>query len=76
MSIIVLGAVVTGLFNPVYRLILIKDKINPPVASLLTCLLIFFILFIPTLYFVTVLSKDAYDLYLLGRKLIEYFRNP
>jgi predicted PurR-regulated permease PerM len=67
LSIIVVAAVVTGLFNPVYRLIHIKNKINPPIASLLTCILIFFILFIPTIYFVTVLSKEAYELYLLGK---------
>ncbi len=67
LSIIVVAAVVTGLFNPVYRLINIKNKINQHIASLFTCIFIFFILFIPTIYFVTVLSKEAYELYLLGK---------
>jgi len=66
-SIIVLAAVVTGVFNPFYRLLHVKDKINSSFASLLTCLLIFIILFIPIFYFVSNLSKEAYDLYLLGK---------
>jgi predicted PurR-regulated permease PerM len=40
---------------------------NSLFASLLTCTLIFFILFIPTILFVGILSKEAYDLYLMGK---------
>ncbi|RZB30073.1 MAG: hypothetical protein SRB1_02353 [Desulfobacteraceae bacterium Eth-SRB1] len=69
-SIIVLAAVVTGIFNPVYRFFLIKDKINPPFASFLTCVLIFFVLFIPIVFFVGILSKEAFDLYTTAKSAI------
>ncbi|MEA3279837.1 MAG: AI-2E family transporter [Thermodesulfobacteriota bacterium] len=69
-SIIVLAAVVTGIFNPVYRFFLIKDKINSPFASFLTCVLIFFVLFIPIVFFVGILSKEAFDLYTTAKSAI------
>jgi len=69
-SIIVLAAVVTGIFNPVYRFFLIKDKINPPFASFLTCMLIFFVLFIPIVFFVGILSKEAFELYTTAKSAI------
>ena len=65
MSVIVLAAVVTGIFKPVYNFL--NRKINSLFASLLTCTLIFFILFIPTVFFVGILSKEAYGLYLMGK---------
>jgi len=43
---------------------------KPSTASLLTCAIIFFILFIPTLFFVGILSKEAYDLYLMGKDAV------
>ncbi|MBW2711783.1 MAG: AI-2E family transporter, partial [Deltaproteobacteria bacterium] len=64
-SVIVLGAVVTGIFKPVY--IFLRQKINHTFSSLSTCALVFFILFIPTLFFVGILSKEAYGLYLMGK---------
>lgn len=67
-SVIVLGAVVTGIFNPIFKVISRKTK--PSTASLLTCAIIFFILFIPTLFFVGILSKEAYDLYLMGKDAV------
>jgi predicted PurR-regulated permease PerM len=66
-SIIVLAAVVTGIFSPVYNFVKIKDKVKPSLASLITCLIIFCILFIPILLFVGILSKEAYDLYLTAK---------
>jgi predicted PurR-regulated permease PerM len=60
-SIIILGAVVTGIFSPVYRRI--NRKFRPSWASLLTCALIFVVLFVPTVFFVSMLSTEAYDLY-------------
>jgi len=65
MSVIILAAVVTGIFKPVYNFL--NRKINSLLASLLTCALIFFILFIPTVFFVGILSKEAYGLYLMGK---------
>lgn len=65
-SVIVLAAVVTGIFSPVYNFFN-KRKINPLFSSLLTCTLIFIILFIPTFLFVGILSKEAYGLYLMAK---------
>jgi len=64
-SAIILAAVVTSIFKPVY--VLLNRKTSPLFSSLLTCALIFFILFIPTVFFVGLLSKEAYDLYLMGK---------
>jgi len=64
-SVIILGAVVTGIFNPVY--IFFRRKLNPTFSSLSICALVFFILFIPTIFFVGILSKEAYGLYLMGK---------
>ncbi|MEJ2658024.1 MAG: AI-2E family transporter [Desulfobacterales bacterium] len=64
-SVIILAAVVTSLFRPIYSFL--TRKINPAFSSLLTCVLIFLILFIPTIFFVSILSKEAYGLYLMGK---------
>ena len=60
-SVIILGAVVTGVFTPIYRLI--NRKVKPSLASLLTCVIIFFVLFVPVSLFVGILANEAYDLY-------------
>lgn len=66
-SIIVLGAVVAGAFYPVFRPLAAHRKISPVIASLLTCLLIFFVLFVPIVFFVGVLTQEAYELIHLAR---------
>lgn len=66
-SILIMAAVVSWLFHPVYTVINIPDKITPPFAAVVTCILIFFILFIPIVFFAGVLSKEAYELYLMGK---------
>lgn len=67
-SIIILAAVVTGLFNPFYNLV--KRKFKPSLASIITCVVIFLILFVPILLFVGILSKEAYALYLMGKNAV------
>jgi len=69
-SIIVLGAVITGIFSPFYRYMQTSGKIRPSLASLAVCCLIFFILFVPTIFFVGVLSTEAYDLYITARNAV------
>ena len=64
-SVIILAAVVTNIFRPVYAFL--NRKINAPFSSFLTCVLIFLILFIPTILFVGILSKEAYGMYLMGK---------
>lgn len=67
-SVIIMGAVVTGVFTPVYRLF--RRKMKPSPASLATCLLIFVILFVPIVFFVSVISGEAYDLYLTAKDAV------
>ncbi len=64
-SIIVLASVVTGVSNPAYRFFC--RRMPATAASLLTCLIVFFFLFIPMVFFVGVLSQEAYGLYLMGK---------
>lgn len=66
-SILIMAAVVTGIFGPVYRFINGSGRVRPTLASLITCFLIFCILFIPIVFFVGILSKEAFDLYLTAK---------
>ncbi|MFQ5484196.1 MAG: AI-2E family transporter [Desulfobacterales bacterium] len=67
-SIIILASVVTGIFSPIFNSF--KSKINASVASLFTCMIIFIILFLPIVFFVGILSKEAYDLYLTAKTAV------
>ncbi|MBA3028457.1 MAG: AI-2E family transporter [Desulfobacteraceae bacterium] len=62
-SIIVLAGVVTGVFSPLYNKLNRQGVINAPMASLLTCMVIFLVLFVPIALFIGILSKEAFDLY-------------
>lgn len=64
-SILVLSFLLTNLFRPLYKLLATKMPEN--LASILTCLLIIFIVFIPLLFFVGALSNEALGLYHWGR---------
>lgn len=66
-SIIVLGAVVSGAFYPVYRFITANEQISAGFGSFLTCLLIFLILFVPIVFFVGILAQEAFELIQLAR---------
>ena len=67
LSIIVLGAVVAGAFYPLYRLFSAHEKISVGFASFLTCLMIFLVLFIPIVFFVGVLAREASELIQLAK---------
>jgi predicted PurR-regulated permease PerM len=62
---IVMAAVVTAAFNPVY--LYLAQKMPKVAASLVTCVLIFIVLFVPTVLLVGALTTQAYDLYLSAR---------
>ena len=70
LSTIVLAAVTTGVFNPVYRFMTKKFRISQAFSALITCVLIFFILFVPILFFTGVLSREVYDFYLMGKTAV------
>jgi len=63
-----LSLVVTGVFNPLYRLM--AARVRPQIASMATCLVIFFVLFIPIVMFVGILSREAYGFYLMGKNAV------
>ena len=63
LPILILGAVVSGIFYPLYRFFKRPSRITPPYASILTCVLIFFLLFVPIVYFIGSLTQQAYGLY-------------
>jgi predicted PurR-regulated permease PerM len=65
LSILVLAFVLTGIFYPVYSLFL--KKMSPHKASLLTCMVIVLVIFVPILFFVGALSQEAYGLYQMGK---------
>lgn len=63
-SILVLAFVLTGTFYPVYSFL--SRKLKPTLSSLITCFIIFLVVFIPLVIFIGALSQEAYDLYLVG----------
>ena len=67
-AIIILGIVSTGIFSPVFKFF--SKKLTPKVASVLTCILIFFVVFIPVVFLVGVLSKEAFNLYAMARDAV------
>ncbi len=69
LSVIILAIVVTGVFAPVYRFM--HRKLNSTISSLLTCILIFFVLFLPLSFFVGILANEAWDLYLTARGALQ-----
>ena len=64
-SILVLSFLLTNVFRPLYKFM--ARKMPEKLASLLTCLLIILIVFIPLLFFVGALSNEALGLYHWGR---------
>ncbi|MCK5310956.1 MAG: AI-2E family transporter [Desulfobacteraceae bacterium] len=67
-SIIILGIVCAGIFHSFYKLL--SKKIKPAIASLVICVFIFFIVLIPVLFFIGVVSKEAFDLYIMGKDAV------
>jgi len=68
LSIIIMASVITGIFKPVYNIL--NKKISRSLASFVTCILLFFVLFMPIVFCVSILSKEAYDLYFIGRNVV------
>jgi predicted PurR-regulated permease PerM len=64
-SILVLSFLLTNLFRPIY--IFLNRRLPETAASVLTCLLIVAIVFIPLVFFVLALTDEALNLYNWGR---------
>lgn len=67
-AIIILGIVSTGIFKSVFNVL--SKKLRPKAASILTCILIFFVVFIPVVLFFVVLSKEAFTLYAMAKDAV------
>ncbi len=65
---IILGIVSAGIFKPVFNLL--SRKLSPRFASVLTCVTMFFVVFIPVFFFVGILSKEALGLYNMARDAV------
>ena len=61
LSILVLSFLLTGLFQPIYRFI--NKKFSSSFSSLVTCVIIVVLVFVPLSFFVGALSKEALALY-------------
>jgi predicted PurR-regulated permease PerM len=67
-SILILGLVSAGITHSFYKILL--RKVKPSIAAFVTCVIIFFIVLIPVLFFIGVVSKEAFDLYLMGKNAV------
>lgn len=65
---LLLGIVITGIFRPIFRAL---AKYMPArIASVFTCLAVFFIVVIPVVFFVGILSREALGLYNLAKDTV------
>ncbi len=67
LSILVMAAVVSSIFHPLYRYLQRPKYIGRSFASVITCFCVFLILFIPIVFFVGILTQEAYNLYQAAR---------
>lgn len=68
MATIVLGGVITGVFQPVFKGF--ARKVSHRTASIATCIIILFVVFIPVAFFVGILSREALGLYNMARDAV------
>lgn len=65
---LLLGIVIAGIFRPVFKAL---DRYVPArAASVITCLAVFFIVFIPVVFFVGILSREALGLYNMAKDAV------
>ncbi|MEN8135156.1 MAG: AI-2E family transporter [Thermodesulfobacteriota bacterium] len=65
LSILVLSFLLAGIFQPVYSYL--RRWFSETFSSLLTCVVIILLVFIPLMFFVAALSSEALDLYHLSK---------
>jgi len=69
-AIIVLGAVTSIVFYPLFRIIYRPPHIGVSIASLVSCLIIFLVIFIPIVFFIGSLTQQAFGLYQMARDAV------
>lgn len=62
-AILILSFLLAGLFQPVYGFLNNRMKFSPQFSSLVTCGLIFFLVFVPLMFFVGALTTEVLGLY-------------
>ncbi|MDH3996330.1 MAG: hypothetical protein OET87_05200, partial [Desulfobulbaceae bacterium] len=62
-SILILSFLLAGLFQPVFRFFHERLKFSGQFSSLVTCLLIIVVVFVPLMIFVIALSKEVLGIY-------------
>jgi predicted PurR-regulated permease PerM len=62
-AILILSFLLAGLFQPVYGFLNNRMKFSPQFSSLVTCGLIFFLVFVPLMFFVGALTGEVLGLY-------------
>jgi predicted PurR-regulated permease PerM len=74
LSILILAAVVSSFFKPIHERL--SGLVRRRLSSFLTCCLIFLLLFLPIVFFVTIVSREAFNLYQMARgaALGEHFK--
>ncbi len=70
LSILVLSFLLAGMFQPVFHFFVRRLRFSTQFASLLTCGLIVLLVFVPLIYFIGALSKEALGLYQLGKSTL------
>lgn len=66
LPILILSFLLAGLFQPVHAFF--ARRLSPRWSSLLTCLLIILVVFVPLSFFVAALSKEAFGFYQMGKE--------
>lgn len=69
-SIIVLGAVTSIIFFPLFRLIHHPRRVRDSFASLITCIVILVIFFVPVVFFISSLAQQAFGLYQMAKDAV------
>lgn len=64
-SILILSFLLSNLFRPIY--VFLNNKLPDSIASIITCILIIALVFIPLIFFITALTGEALSLYQWGR---------
>jgi len=67
-AIIVLGVVITNIFRPFFNGF--AKRVSPRMAAVITCIIVFCVVFIPVVFMVGILSKEALGLYNLARDAV------
>jgi len=69
-EIIAMAVVMSILFYPVYKFLHVQRKLPQIFASIVTCLCIVLVVFIPTMVLISLLTREVYTLYVLGQEWI------